>query len=95
MTNWYKKAQLNNPEYYLDNFLLVEAEKAATGANIHSIRKYEQGYLSATIALNDKNYKTLKEKESLINMRNNSEQKLKDFIEQDRIIKNKKNKRIR
>ncbi len=92
--NWYKKAQLDYPEYYYDNFLLIDAEKLATGANIHDLRTLIANYKIATNFLNKKEYVDLEHKEILIEMRNNSEQKLKNFIEQNRIIKNKRNKRI-
>ena len=95
MTNWYKITQSNEPEYYLDNFLLIEAEKAATGANIHHLRTLMANYKIFTQALNKKKYENLEHKNFLITARNNSEQKLKDFIEQSIILKNKKNKRIK
>ncbi len=55
--NWYKKSQqLNNPEfYYLDNFLIMDAEKLATGANVHLLRNLVSVYQTSTIHLNNKN----------------------------------------
>ena len=78
--NWYKKAQQNPEVFYLDNFLILDAEKLATGANLHLLRKLVINYQLSTTKLNNKQYRTIEEKKELINMRNNSEQQIKNII---------------
>jgi len=78
--NWYKKAQLNPEVFYLDNFLIIDAEKLATGANVHLLRNLVTNYQLSTIRLNNKQYRTIKEKKELIEQRNISEQQIKDII---------------